>query len=119
MFSLDQLVSFFDDTRRMKTEGRARFDIDQECRWSYFMVDVDREKLIRAGRFLENRGFGLVGFLEPDAEDKKKIIYLRLDRLEKHTPLSLYARNAELYKVARDHELEDYDGMDVGAVDGP
>ena len=119
MISLERLVSFFEETRKMKSDGQARFDIDQLCRWSYFMIDADREKLTKAGRFLETRGFDVVGFLEPSPEDKKKLIYLRFDRVEQHTPESLFARNEELYGIARDFQLEDYDGMDVGAVDGP
>ena len=119
MITLDRLQSFFEDTRQMKRDGRARFDIDQPCRWSYFMVDTDREKLTRAGRFLETHGYDIVGFLEPEPDDEEKKIYLRFDRVEQHTPETLFARNAELYGVAADFGLEDYDGMDVGAIDGP
>jgi len=119
MITLDTLVGFFEDTRQMKRDGEARFDVDQLCRWSYFMVDTDREKLIRAGHFLEEQGYEVVGFLEPGPDDEKKIIYLRFDRVEQHTPETLFERNVTLYKIAADFELEDYDGMDVGAVDGP
>jgi Protein of unknown function (DUF1260). len=120
MITPEQIHDFFDHTRQLKREGRAPFDIDQICRWSYFVIDADREKLRRAGRHLERHGYEVVGFLEPTPEDDdQETIYLRFDKIERHTPDSLLVRNAELYKLAADFGLESYDGMDVGAVDGP
>jgi len=120
MITRETIIDFFDRTRQLKREGRAQFDIDQVCRWSFLFIDPDREKLTRAGRFVEQQGYKVVGFLEPSpGDDDQDTIYLRFDRVECHTPDSLLARNAELYKIAADFDLEDYDGMDVGAVDGP
>jgi Regulator of ribonuclease activity B len=120
MITHEQLVGLFDSTRQLKREGRAHYDIDQTCRWSYFLIDTDREKLTRAGRFIEQQGYEVVGFLEPSPEDDdQQTIYLRFDKIERHTPDSLLARNAELYKLAADFDLDGYDGMDVGAIDGP
>ena len=119
MIALETLQDFFRDTRRLKEEGKAKFDIDQECRWSFFMVDADRQKLTQAGRHLEQIGFEVVGFLDPSPEDQNPIIYLRFDRVGTHTPESLFELNSELYAIARKFDLADYDGMDVGAVDGP
>ena len=119
MISFETLVSFFEDTRNMKQRGECRFDIDQLCRWSFFMVDHDREKLTLAGRHLESEGYEIVGFLDPSEESERQEIYLRFDKVECHTPETLFKRNDELYGIARQFELEDYDGMDVGAVDGP
>jgi hypothetical protein len=75
--------------------------------------------LTRAGRFLERRGYEVVGFLEPGPEAEQETIYLRFDKVEHQTPDSLFARNGELYELAADFGLEGYDGMDVGATDGP
>jgi Regulator of ribonuclease activity B len=120
MITRETILDFFDHTRQLKREGRARFDIDQVCRWSFFFVDTDREKLTRAGRYVEQQGYEVAGFLEPTPEDDDQgTIYLRVDKVERHTPDSLLARNAELYKVAANFGLDGYDGMDVGAVDGP
>ena len=119
MITSEQIRDFFDQTRQLKEEGRARFDIDEVCRWSYFFIDTDRKKLTRAGKHLEKQGYEIIGFLEPTPEDDdQETLYLRFDKIERHTPDSLLARNAELYKLAADFGLEDYDGMDVGAVDG-
>ena len=120
MITPEQIHDFFDQTRQLKREGRAPFDIDQTCRWSYFVIGADREKLTQAGRHLEQHGYEVVGFLEPTPEDDdQETLYLRFDKIERHTPDSLLARNAELYKLAADFGLAGYDGMDVGAVDGP
>jgi len=119
MITYERLVGFFDYTRQLKSEGQANYDIDQLCRWSYFFIDSNRDKLVQAGRHVETLGYEVVGFLDPSPEDKEQTIYLRFDRIEQHTPDSLFTRNAELYKVAADFDLEGYDGMDVGAIDGP
>lgn len=119
MITRQQILDFFDYTRQLKRDGQAHYDIDQPCRWSYFLIDPDREKLTRAGRCIEQQGYEVIGFLEPAPNDEHQTIYLRFDKIERHTPDSLLARNAELYKVAADFDLEGYDGMDVGAIDGP
>ncbi|MGZ4972159.1 MAG: ribonuclease E inhibitor RraB [Limisphaerales bacterium] len=120
MITRQQILDFFDHTRQLKREGRAHYDIDQVCRWSYFVIDTDREKLTRAGRHLEQHGYQVIGFLEPAPDDDDQgTIYLRFDKIEYHTPDSLITRNAEFYKLAADFDLVGYDGMDVGAVDGP
>ncbi len=119
MITREQLIDFFDQTRQLKQDGRARFDIDGVCRWSYFLIDTDREKLTKAGRIMEQQGYEVIGFLEPAADDEHHTIYLRADKLELHTPDSLFARNTELYRLADDLGLKGYDGMDVGACDAP
>ena len=120
MLTLNQIHDFFDHTRQLKQQQRARYDIDQVCRWSYFLIDTDREKLTRAGRHLEQHGYEVVGFLEPTPDDDdQETLYLRFDKVEKHTPDSLFTRNAALRKLAADFDLVGYDGMDAGAVEGP
>jgi hypothetical protein len=120
MITRDQIVGLFDSTRQLKREGKAHYDIDQVCRWSYFLIDTDREKLTRAGRHLEQHGYEVIGFLEPTpGDDDQETIYLRFDKVERHTPDSLLVRNKEFYKLAADFALKGYDGMDVGAVDEP
>ena len=113
------IEDLFANTRKLRQEGRAKWDIDGVCRWSFFFVDADRERLVRAGEALERAGYELVGLLEPDENDDQETIYLRVDCVERHTVDSLMSRNAELYSFAASHGLADYDGMDVGAIDGP
>lgn len=73
-----------------------------------------------AGEDLARDGYELVGLLEPgEDDDDQETIYLRVDRVERHTVDSLLGRNSELYAFAESHGLADYDGMDVGAIDSP
>src|SRR5829696_30043 len=55
MFTPEKIHDFFDHTRQLKRDGRARYDIDDVCRWSFFLIDADREKLTRAGRHIEQQ----------------------------------------------------------------
>jgi hypothetical protein len=110
----------FSSTRQRKREGRVSWDVDGVCRWSFFFVDEDPERLIRAGEALARAGYEFVGLLRRDvANDDRDLIFLRVDRIERHTVESLVARNAELDEFADAHDLSYYDGMDVGHVDGP
>jgi hypothetical protein len=118
MISRQAIQDMFDSSRGAFAAGRMKWDIDQICRWSYFFIDVDRERLLAVGRHLETVGYELRGFLEPSSADDTTI-YLRVDRIERHTVDSLLARNDELYLLASRFDLRAYDGMDVGAADGP
>ena len=120
MITKDTLEEFFDMVRKMRDSGEADFDVDGVCRWSYFFIDADRDKLIDVGRYLERNGYEIIGFLEPSPDDDdQETIYLRADRVEHHTLETLHERNQELYRVAQRFGVTDYDGMDVGDVDGP
>ena len=120
MISRDQVEDLFERTRSLHKARRASWDIDGICRWSFFFIDSSREKLAQLGRHLEQLGYEVVGFLEPTPEDDdQQTIYLRVDRVEKHSVDSLLARNTEFYALARKFNVADYDGMDSGAVDGP
>lgn len=120
MITKEMLQDFFNQTRKLRDEKKVRFDIDAVCRWSYFFVDRDEAKLAKLGRSLERDGYENVGFLEPSPDnDKGETIFLRADRIERHTVESLHAKNLELYELAERFGVESYDGMDVGAVDGP
>ena len=120
MISTELIEDLFERTRLLRKEGKVAWDIDDVCRWSFFFVDASVEKLVDAGRQLERAGYEFVGLLEPGPEDEdQETIYLRVDRVEKHTVNSLLSRNTELYAFAARAGLRDYDGMDSGGVDGP
>jgi Regulator of ribonuclease activity B len=120
MITRETLQEFFDDTRAMKQSGEAQFDIDDVCRWSFFFTDSDPAKLVAVAKRLEADGYEYVGLLEPSPEDDdQETIYMRCDRVERHTIDSLIQRSSEFCALAEEAELESYDGMDVGHVDGP
>ncbi|MFN2513972.1 MAG: ribonuclease E inhibitor RraB [Pyrinomonadaceae bacterium] len=112
MISRDQLEDFFDHTRAV-----AKWSIDDICLWGYFFTDPDRAKLLAAAPVLEQMGYRFVGFLEPTpGDDDQKLLFLHVEREERHTVGSLYARNQELYRFAVEFGIETYDGMDVGPL---
>ncbi len=114
------IEELFANLRQLKRDGQVAWDVDGVCRWSFFFIDEDRDRLVRAGEALARAGYEFVGLLEPDgADDDQATIFLRADRVERHTVDSLMARNADLYKFADAQGVTDYDGMDVGPVDAP
>jgi Regulator of ribonuclease activity B len=120
MISREMIVDLFESTRGLRTDGRVSWSIDDPCRWSFFFLDKSREKLIAAGEELEARGYEFVGLLEPGPDEEADApLYLRCDRIERHTVDSLMQRNDELAAYAAHLGLEAYDGMDVGVADGP
>lgn len=117
--TLPQLEDFFAGTRQTCDAGRSTWKIDEECRWSYFFIDRDRERLLPIADYLAPSAYEFIGTLDPDESDDNPVFYLRLDRVETHTPASLHARNTSLYGLAQQFGVLGYDGFDVGAVDGP
>lgn len=119
MITLQQLEVFFSDTREAFEFGRSSWSIDDTCRWSYFFLDPNLNKLESVADHMEKLGYEVVGTIDPEPTDASAVYYLRVDKVERHTPQSLHELNQLLYGVARQFGVQDYDGMDVGAVDGP
>lgn len=119
MITLQQLEEFFSDTRETYVSGRSSWSIDGLCRWSYFFVDPDLKKFGPLADHLERLGYEVVGTIDPEPTDENPVYYLRVDKVGLHTPKSLHELNQELYGVASQFGVQSYDGMDVGAVDGP
>ena len=120
MISKDELTEYFKNTRKRYEKGEADFNIDEVCNWSYFFTDSDRTNLTRIGLHLEDNGYKICGFLEPAPEDEdQRTLYIRADRIERHTVDSLHETNQELSFLAEKMGVEGYDGMDVGPIGGP
>lgn len=120
MISQQQLDDLFAHTRNIYKGGKCAYNIDDTCRWSYFFVDRDLDRLRPVAEHMASLGYEVVGTLEPaPGEGELPVYYLRVDRIESHAPESLFALNAELYAIAERFGVADYDGMEVGAQDGP
>ncbi len=119
MITKETIEEFFEHTRKLRAQGRAPFDIDKTCRWSFFFLDESEERLLALVPELEALGYEIYGTLTPNDDDADRSCFLRADKIESHTIASLLARNNQLYAIARRYNIGDYDGMDVGAVDGP
>jgi hypothetical protein len=79
--------------------------------WGYFFTDSSEEKLKKAAGYLVALGYRFVDIHEASDEGMQ---VLHVERVENHSPESLFALNAELYRVAELYGLKSYDGMDVG-----
>lgn len=116
MIQREQLVEMFESSR---ANPNVRWSIDDVCLWSFFFTDHDRAKLLRAAAELEKQGYTAAGFLEPTEDDTDQgLLFLQVEREERHTVQSLHARNTQLYEFAEKFGLESYDGMDVGPLEG-
>jgi Regulator of ribonuclease activity B len=108
MIPLRQLEEMFANMR-----AQTKWDIDGELLWGYFFTDHDVSKLEKVSHHLSQAGYEVVRiFLAGD----NRTHVLHVERVEKHTPQTLDARNAELADVAVQFALQSYDGMDVGPV---
>jgi len=97
--------------------AKTKWSIDDVCLWGYFFTDHDRAWLSVAATALERMGYRVVGFLEPTPQDDdQSLLFLHVEKKERHTVESLDARNQELYRFADEFGLESYGGMDVGPV---
>ncbi len=94
--------------------ANTKWDVDGELLWGYFFTDPDPKKLERIVEPLTSSGYRFVSIYETD---DKSTYFLHVERVEKHSPETLYDRNAEFYKLAEKFGLESYDGMDVGLIE--
>jgi hypothetical protein len=118
MISREEIEDLFEHTRALYRDRKARWNIDEICRWSFFFVDASKEKLRKLGEHLQSNGYEFVGFLDPNPDnDDQETVFLRVDKVEKHDVDTLLARNDEFYKLAERFKVREYDGMDVGPVD--
>ena len=112
MITIEQLEEMFTNMRE-----HTDWDVDGELLWGYFFTDADPDKLEKAAEALDQMGYDVVEiFQSEDDEDPSITDYvLHVERIEPHTPQSLFDRNKELIDFAMKHDLESFDGVDVGS----
>jgi hypothetical protein len=112
MITLEQLQEMFSNMR-----AHTDWDVDGELLWGFFFTDADPEKLEKAAVVLDEMGYDVVEiFQSEDDEDPSITDYvLHVERIEPHTPQSLWDRNNELIAFAEKQGLESFDGVDVGS----
>lgn len=110
MITFEQIDEFFKETRALHQEERIEWSIDGECRWSYYFIDSKRENLIPLADHLEAEGYDIAAIDESDDDGE---YFLQVDKLETHTPDSLFKRGEEFETLAEQFNVADYDGMDV------
>ena len=104
--TLSQMEEMFRGLR-----AKTAWDVDGPLLWGYSFFDTSPAKLALLGDELKASGYRVVG-IEPVAG--KPDHRLHVERVEKHTPASLHARNQQFYALADKFAVDVYDGMDVG-----
>jgi hypothetical protein len=110
VISLEALQEMFANMRTTPS-----MDVDGDLLWGYFFFSSTQAPLNTASEQLQRRGYSLV---RNELTDDGSSYVLHVERVETHTPRSLYARNAELEALAEAHGVDSYDGMDVGPIPG-
>jgi Regulator of ribonuclease activity B len=110
MISLKALEEMFANMRMTPSTNAAG-----DLLWGYFFFDSTQEPLLAASEELERKGYTIV---RNELTDDGSSYVLHVERVETHTPQSLYQRNADLEALAQAHGIDSYDGMDVGPVPG-
>lgn len=112
MIQLEQLEEMFSSI-----SAGPKWDMSREMLWGYFFTDRSREKLEAAAHLLQQEGYRFVQIFVPELDDGvEPYFFLHVEKEEIHSPKSLHERNRLLYAFAEAHELDAYDGMDVGPV---
>jgi len=92
------------------------WDMTSEMLWGYFFTDDDREKLEACADRLAELGYHFVEITDGDEPDDP--LTLQVEKIEIHSPDTLFLRNQELADLAEEMGISSYDGMDVGTIDG-
>jgi hypothetical protein len=106
MITLHELKQMFSNMR-----AQTEWDVDGDMLWGYFFTDPEPNKLEPVAQHLADAGYRVVSIYETD---DKSTHFLHVERVERHTPQSLHARNTEFYRLAEKFGVASYDGMDVG-----
>jgi hypothetical protein len=94
------------------------WDMSGDMLWGYFFTDTDRSDLERAAPFLEEMGysFGSIYLADKETPNDPDFWWLHVEKIETHSVESLDRTNLILYEFAKRHDLDSYDGMDVGPI---
>jgi hypothetical protein len=108
MTPLADLETMFNNMR-----SQTAWNVEGDLLWGYFFFDPSPAKLKVLAQVLEKTGYKFAN-LYPS--DDKTTHVLHMEKIETHSPQSLFTRNEELQRVALAHTVASYDGMDVGPL---
>lgn len=92
---------------RLEAQG---VDLAKPHLFGYFFFDKDRPGLERLSNEIVSDGYRLVN-LEQISEDRFR---LHVEKIETHSPESLYQRGLALSEIASKYSVDIYDGFDMG-----
>ena len=107
--------------KKIFAEAREQdnWNTDEDMLYSYYFVDKNVDELEKLGNQLEKQGYEFVDIFELGDEetgDSTGEYLLQVDKVETHTPESLAQRNVEFQKLAKENDIEIYDGWEFGEV---
>jgi|SRR5215510_15350968 len=104
---LIQIKEMFEGMR-----NEAGWNTNADLLWGYFFFHPDKERLDKLAEKLTTMDYRVVDIrLTNDGSS----YVLHAERVETHTPRSLFERNGELNRLAVTYGVV-YDGMDAGPV---
>ena len=107
MIPIKQLEDMFQNIRAKSPS----WNINGDMLWGYFFTDPDPKKLEAVKKHLVELGYHFVNLYPTDDNSTN---FLHVEKIEHHTPQSLYERNKGFYLIAEQFGIASYDGMDVG-----
>ena len=112
--TIEQLHEMFENI-----EKDTDWNISGDMLWGYFFTHNEPQLLENVADLLEKQGYKKVSIYLSDKEesDEPDQFWLHIEKIETHTPESLDARNDEFYIFANKHNIDSYDGMDIGPVE--
>ncbi len=93
--------------------SQTSWNVEGDLLWGYFFFDPSPAKLKVLAHALEKTGYKFANLYPSDDETTH---VLHMEKIETHSPQSLFARNEELQQLALAHKVASYDGMDVGPL---
>ena len=93
------------------------WNTDEPMLYSFYFVDTDVDKLEKLGLKLEADGYDFIDIFElgdDETEEPTGEYLLHIDKTEIHTPETLAARNVEFESLAKEFEIQTYDGWEFG-----
>lgn len=92
---------------------KSSWNTSEDLLWGYFFTDRNPQKLEPLAAHLTKLGYSFVSIYETD---DRSTHFLHVERVETHTPVSLYENTAQMNALAEQFGVDTYDGMDVGPV---
>jgi len=98
----------------MGMKEQAGWNTAGDLLWGYFFTDPKPKKLEPLAAHLVKMGYRFVEIYETENGHTH---FLHVERVETHTPQSLFERNTQLNALASEFHIKSYDGMDAGPVE--
>jgi hypothetical protein len=108
--SVDQIEQMFENMK-----NRSGWNATGDLLWGYFFTDRIPKKLEPLAAHLVELGYRFVSVYETD---DRSTHFLHVERVEAHTPASLFKQTAVMNALASKFGVDSYDGMDAGPVPG-